>query len=236
MWLDLVDLPHLLVAGSTNSGKSVFLKSVVAALAAKQGSVTPEIAIIDPKAVDFAAFGGLPNLYGGSIVTEPAQAVELLQELVEVELGARTEELKEAACADVRELREVRGTAPPYRVVVIDEYADLRQALGPRERDGLEEAIARLAQRGRNVGLHVVIATQRPSVDVVTGRIKANIPCRISFKLPQLVDSRVVLDRAGGEHLLGKGDMLVLWNDILTRAQGYFASRVELDGWLSSRG
>jgi DNA segregation ATPase FtsK/SpoIIIE-like protein len=106
----------------------------------------------------------------------------------------------------------------------------------PARRGVHEEAIARLAQRGRNVGLHLVIATQRPSVDVVTGRIKANIPCRISFKLPQLVDSRVVLDRSGGERLLGKGDMLVLWNDVLTRVQGYFALRAELDGWLSSRG
>lgn len=121
-------------------------------------------------------------------------------------------------------------------MIVIDEYADLLSSLGRRERYALENAVVRLAQRGRSVGLHIVLATQRPTVDVVTGAIKANILGRISFKLPQKVDSRTVLDVSGAEQLLGQGDMLVSWNDRLTRAQGYFVSRSEVDAWLTSRG
>lgn len=227
--LDLVQLPHLLVAGSTMSGKTVFLHAVVLSLLARHTARDLELVLIDPKATDFVFYNGLPCLRDGRVITEPEDAIHLLQSLTTDEVRTRTQVLQAARCPNLFEFNAAHPDGPlrPI-VVVIDEYADLVAVLGRAERATFERDINRLAQRARSVGIHLVLATQRPTTDIVTGTLKANMPCRISFRLPQRIDSQVILDQPGAENLFGRGDMLLFRNDQLTRLQGYYASPQDL--------
>jgi DNA segregation ATPase FtsK/SpoIIIE-like protein len=223
--LDLGDdrLPHLLVAGGTGSGKTIFLYSVILSLVSVHSARELELLIIDPKQTDFAVFGSLPHLRGQRVITDAAKGVESLQAIVAHDLQQRSETLQKARCRDIKtfNLSQPKKPMPPL-VVVIDEYADLVAVLPKKEREEFDRVVSRLAARGRNVGIHLVIATQRPTADVVTGNIKANMPCRISFSLPSSRDSQVILDEPGAERLLRNGDMLLLLEGQLTRLQGYF--------------
>jgi len=233
--LDLVQLPHLLVAGSTMSGKTVFLHAVILSLLSRLTPASLELVLIDPKATDFVFYNGLPSLRGGRVITEATDAIHLLQALIAEDLTKRTRILQDARCPNVLDYnRSHPKSALRLIVVVIDEYADLVAVLNKADRQTFERDINRLAQRARSVGIHLVLATQRPTTDVVTGLLKANMPCRVSFRLPQQVDSRVILDQSGAENLFGQGDMLLFRNDRVTRLQGYFISPTSIQALLPS--
>jgi hypothetical protein len=231
--LDLTRLPHMLVAGQTGSGKTVFLSSLIMSLAWRHTTSDLQLMLVDTKQMDFGVFENLPNLQGHSIYTEPDDAIEALQHLLEIERPKRTELIRQANCPNNLEYnRRFPDRRLPWLVVVIDEFADLILSLNKRDRGEFEKQINRLAATGRAVGIHLVIATQRPATDVITGTIKANITARISFRLPSQVDSRTILDRTGAENLLGQGDMLVSINNNFQRLQGYFASYDEINSLL----
>lgn len=221
--LDLVQLPHLLVAGSTMSGKTVFLHAVALSLIGRLRPDQVELLIVDPKATDFVHYNGLQYLRGGRVITESEEAIEQLRLLTGDELRTRTGMLQDARCPNLSVFNaENPNAAIKPIVVLIDEYADLIAVLSKKDRVEFEREVNRLAQRARSIGIHLVLATQRPTADIVTGLLKANMPCRISFRLPQRVDSQTILDQSGAENLFGRGDMLLLQNDRLTRLQGYF--------------
>lgn len=220
---DLADLPHLLVAGSTGSGKTIFLYTLIISLIHQFGPEALSLLVIDPKQTDFVYFEGLPHLLGGQVIIEPEEAIAWLEQLTVEFLPARTQQLRQARARDIREYNARHSDAPmPPIVVVIDEYADLVQVLQKGHRSEFEHRLSRLAQRARNVGIHLVIATQRPSADIVTPNLKANLPARVAFRLPSHHDSMTVLDRAGAENLLGKGDMLFSAGGQIERLQGFF--------------
>ena len=228
--LDLAAAPHLLVAGTTSSGKSVFLKGLVLALL-RLPREECEIAIVDPKMVDFTSFRS-PPLWR-PVVTDPADAVALLQRLVDVEMPARTEKLVKAGVPQRTDLP--KGSMPAL-VVVIDEFADLLASFAERDlKTQFITSVQRLLQRARAVGIHLVIATQRPSVDAVPGALKANLPVRIAFKLPSSQDSVTVLDEAGAENLLGRGDLLIKREGQVTRAQAFNVASQDLQEELARR-
>ena len=235
--LDLGDdkLPHILVAGGTGSGKTIFLYSVVLSLVLAHTEKTLELVIIDPKQTDFTAFGRLKHLRGHEIITDADRGVEVIHEIVEHELQQRSDQLQRAKFRDIKvyNLSNANKLIRPL-VVVIDEYADLVAVLGKKEREQFERVISRIAARGRNVGIHLILATQRPTTDIVTGNIKANMACRISFSLPSSRDSQVVLDEPGAERLLRNGDMLLLLEGRLTRLQGYYVDPQRIEPLLST--
>ncbi|MBE2202326.1 MAG: hypothetical protein IAE79_27190 [Anaerolinea sp.] len=223
--LDLTRLPHMLVAGQTGSGKTVFLSALITSLVWRHSAEQLQLVLVDPKQMDFGVFSQLPHLYNGRILYEPAEAVAVLRSLLEHEKAIRTKVFHEARCPNILEYnRRHPEQQLPWLVVVIDEFADIMLSLDTKERSAFEKQINRLAATGRAVGIHLVIATQRPTTDVITGTIKANIPARVSFRLPSQIDSRTVLDRTGAENLLGQGDMLVSLNNEVQRLQGYYAS------------
>ncbi|HIQ05918.1 MAG TPA: DNA translocase FtsK, partial [Anaerolineae bacterium] len=234
---DLTDLTHLLVAGSTGSGKTVFLYTLILSLTYQFGPEALSLLLIDPKQTDFVYFEGLPHLMGGRVVIEAEEAIAWLDQLTTETLGNRTQQLRRARCRDIRDYNERLPDAPmPPIVVIVDEYADLVQVLDRHHRQEFERRLVRLAQRARNVGIHLVIATQRPSADIVTTSLKANLPARIAFRLPSHHDSMTVLDQAGAENLLGKGDMLFLAHGQVERLQAFYIAPAELDRWrLNSR-
>ncbi len=214
--LDLATAPHLLVAGTTSSGKSVFLKGLILALL-RLPPADCRIVIVDPKMVDFTSFRA-PPLWR-PVVTDPSDAVALLQSLVDVEMPARTQKLVDAG---VPQRTDLPARSMPALVVVIDEFADLLASFMDRDlKTQFIGSVQRLLQRARAVGIHLVIATQRPSVDAVPGALKANLPVRIAFKLPSSHDSVTVLDEAGAENLLGRGDLLLKRDGSMTRAQAF---------------
>lgn len=232
--LDLTRLPHMLVAGQTGSGKTVFLSSLIISLAWCQAATDLQLLLIDPKQMDFGIFGDLPHLVDNRILYESAEAIDALRNLLQAERPRRTELIKQANCPNNLEYNRRHPTQRlPWLVVVIDEFADLILSLSKREREGFEKQVNRLAATGRAAGIHLVIATQRPTTDIITGTIKANITARVSFRLPSQVDSRTILDRPGAENLLGQGDMLVSVDNNVQRLQGYFASYDELQKLLS---
>jgi hypothetical protein len=230
--LDLGDdrLPHILVAGGTGSGKTIFLYSIVLSLIAAHSEGSLELAIIDPKQTDFAKFVVLPHLRNHKVITDASEGVQLLRAIADVDMSERSRILQEPRHRDIK----AYNTANPSNVirplvVIIDEYADLVAVLPKKEREQFDLVVSRLAARGRNVGIHLIIATQRPTADVITGNIKANMSCRISFSLPSGRDSQVILDEPGAERLLRKGDMLLMFEGQLTRLQGYFTNPDDLD-------
>jgi DNA segregation ATPase FtsK/SpoIIIE-like protein len=221
--LALVRAPHILIAGATDSGKSVLLQSLILSLILRLSPEDLKILLIDVKSTDFGAFAQLPHLRNGEIISDPDHAIEILQSLTGEELANRTAILRKAGCSNWRELLAL-SPAPGLNniVVVIDEFADLITVLPRQDRNALEREILRLAQRARAVGIYLIVATQRPSKEFLSGAIKANFPCRISFRLPSRIDSHVILDQGGAEKLLGSGDMLLMQDGKLQRLQGYF--------------
>lgn len=210
---DLSGMPHLLIAGATGSGKTVCVNGVITSLLMNSTPDEIKFIMIDPKRVELAAFNGLPHLLA-PVVTDSKKTAGVLEWLV-AEMEGRYELFAKAAVRNIDMYNEKAARGPagqpdempkriPYIIVIIDELADLMMVA----RQDVEGAIARLAQLSRAVGIHMVIATQRPSVDVITGVIKANFPARISFKVASKVDSRTVLDMNGADKLLGRGDML----------------------------
>lgn len=197
---DLEAMPHLLIAGATGSGKSVCINSIITSMVYRNSPNEVQLLLIDPKRLELSVYKGIPHLVC-EVVTEPKKAVRALNWVIE-EMDMR---YKLLAGRGVRNIQAMDGELP-YIVVIIDELADLMLTV-PQE---LEMAVAKLAQMARAVGIHLVVATQRPSVDVITGVIKANLPCRIAFKVASRVDSRTILDANGAEGLLGRGDMLFL--------------------------
>jgi len=202
---DLTRMPHLLIAGATGAGKSVCLNVIIATLLATCTPDQVQMLLIDPKRVELAEYDGVPHLITGCI-TDPKLAAGALYELTK-EMDSRYERFAQVGVRKIEEYNEQHPEARlPYIVVGIDELADLMLVAPTR----VETSICRIAQLARATGIHLVIATQRPSVDVITGLIKANIPSRIAFAVSSQVDSRTILDMAGAERLLGRGDMLFL--------------------------
>ena len=222
---DLSRMPHMLIAGATGSGKSVCLNSVIASLLVSATPDQVQILMIDPKRVELVMYNGIPHLIK-EVITDPRMAAGALFEMTK-EMESRYERF---AKAGVRKIEEYNAKYPeetlPYVVIVIDELADLMLIAPAR----VETTIMRLAQLARATGIHLIVATQRPSVDVITGLIKANIPSRIAFAVTSQVDSRTILDMVGAERLLGRGDMLYLPIDSPKpiRAQGAFIAAGEL--------
>ncbi len=202
---DLAKMPHLLVAGATGSGKSVCLNGIVASVLASATPDQVQMLMIDPKRVEFAVYDGIPHLIE-QVITDPRLAAGALFQMTK-EMDSRYERF---ARAGVRKIEEYNAKFPdetlPYVIIQIDELADLMM-IAPGK---VETTICRIAQLARATGIHLVVATQRPSVDVITGIIKANIPSRIAFAVSSQVDSRTILDMVGAERLLGRGDMLYL--------------------------
>jgi S-DNA-T family DNA segregation ATPase FtsK/SpoIIIE len=227
---DLRTMPHLLIAGTTGSGKSVCINAIVAALLLQNTPDTLRLMLVDPKRVELTQYNGIPHLLTPTI-TDMERVVPALRWVMRemdgryrrfAEIGARHIEDFNRRAAKIEDLTPI-----PYIAVIVDELADLMMQ-SPEE---TERVICRLAQMARATGIHLIIATQRPSVDVVTGLIKANFPARITFAVASSVDSRVVLDVPGAERLLGKGDMLFMPPDVgqPLRLQGAYVSSEELD-------
>jgi S-DNA-T family DNA segregation ATPase FtsK/SpoIIIE len=203
---DLKKLPHLLIAGTTGSGKSVGINAMILSLLYKNSPDQLRLLMIDPKMLEFSIYNDIPHLLT-PVITKPKQAIVALNNMVS-EMERRYELMSETRTKNIENYNEKvkhdGGEHFPYIVVIIDELADLMMTSGK----DVEHSIARLAQMARASGIHLVVATQRPSVDVVTGLIKANLPSRISYRVGQKVDSKIILDQIGAESLLGRGDML----------------------------
>ncbi|MFH0826473.1 MAG: DNA translocase FtsK 4TM domain-containing protein [Candidatus Omnitrophota bacterium] len=228
MVADLDEMPHLLIAGTTGSGKTVCVNSLVLSLLYKATPQDLRFLMIDPKMVELMPFNDLPHLLC-PVVTESKKAYVALNWVVN-EMEERYQLLAKAGVRNIESYNEKQEKIP-YIIVIIDEFADLMTV----SRDQIETAITRLAQLSRAVGIHLILATQRPSVDVITGVIKANLPARISFKVASKVDSRTVLDMNGADKLLGRGDMLFLrpGESKLTRIQGTLVSDKEIERVMS---
>jgi len=224
---DLAGMPHLLIAGATGSGKSVCVNSLISCLLLNNTPDDLRLIMVDPKRVELTGYNGIPHLLA-PVVVEMERVVAALQ-WVTREMDMRYRKLAEAGSRNIQDYNKKQsahgGTKLPYLVVIIDELADLMM-LAP---DETERTVTRLAQLARATGIHLVIATQRPSVDVVTGLIKANFPARVAFAVASGVDSRVILDQPGAERLLGRGDMLFQAPDAPApvRLQGVFVSDSE---------
>lgn len=228
VYADLAQMPHLLVAGTTGSGKSGCINCLISSILLRSGPDDVRMILIDPKRVELSHFEGIPHLLT-PVVTLPKDAANVLANLV-AEMESRYSQMQLVKARHLTELNKVmisRGQKPlPYLMLVVDELADLMMT-SPTE---VEDAIIRLAQKSRAVGIHLVLATQRPSVDVITGMIKANIPSRIAFAVSSQTDSRVILDTGGAESLLGQGDMLFspLGSSQLQRVQGAYITEEEI--------
>jgi S-DNA-T family DNA segregation ATPase FtsK/SpoIIIE len=222
---DLARMPHLLVAGATGSGKSVFLNATVVSLLCKSTPGELRMLMIDPKLLELSAYDGIPHLIC-PVITNPKEASEMLRRMV-FEMERRYHMIAQRG---VRNIESFNVAAPeeerlPYIVILIDELADLMLAAQSQ----VEDSIARLAQMARASGIHLILATQRPSVDVITGVIKANFPARVAFQVTSRVDSRTILDAQGAEQLIGKGDMLfMLPGTRIMRVHGAFVSEKEV--------
>jgi DNA segregation ATPase FtsK/SpoIIIE, S-DNA-T family len=239
--VDLASMPHLLMAGATGQGKSVGLNAILVSLLYKKHPSQLKFVLVDPKKVELSIYKTiekhfLAKLPGEeeSIITDTKKVVHTLNALC-IEMDNRYDLLKEAGCRNIREYNEkfvARKLNPenghqflPFIVLVVDEFADLIMTAGKE----VEMPIARLAQLARAIGIHLIIATQRPSVNIITGTIKANFPARIAFKVSSKIDSRTILDTGGAEQLIGKGDMLISYNGEVVRLQCAFVDTPEVD-------
>lgn len=224
IYADLARMPHLLVAGATGTGKSVSIHSLLMSLLYKNTPLSLRLLLIDPKRVELAHYHDLPHLLA-PVVTAPKEAILGLRWAVK-EMEERYKMLEQARKRDIVSYNSISEEFMPYIVIVIDELADLMASYG-RE---VEASVVRIAQMARAVGIHLVVSTQRPSVEVITGLIKANITSRIAFQVASQIDSRTILDTAGAEKLLGNGDMLFLSGDAgkSKRVQGAFVSETEV--------
>ncbi|MBW7951917.1 MAG: DNA translocase FtsK, partial [Chitinophagaceae bacterium] len=239
--VDLAAMPHLLMAGATGQGKSVGVNALLVSLLYKKHPSQLKFVLVDPKKVELSLYRiiekhFLAKLPGEeeSIITDTKKVVHTLNALC-IEMDNRYDLLKEAGCRNIKEYNEKftqRKLNPkrghqylPFIVLVVDEFADLIMTAGKE----IEMPIARLAQLARAIGIHLIIATQRPSVNIITGTIKANFPARIAFKVSSKIDSRTILDAGGADQLIGKGDMLVSYNGEVTRLQCAFVDTPEVE-------
>ena len=227
--VDLLDMPHLLVAGSTGSGKSIALNAMLATLLCKLSPNELKLIIIDPKRLEFAAYHDIAHLLF-PVITDPRKAAPVTQWLVKV-MEDRYELMAKKGARNILDYKRMcKETGEqdilPFIVLIIDELADLMMVAGK----DIEGNIARLAQMARAAGIHLIVATQRPSVDVITGVIKVNFPSRISFRVSSKIDSRTILDAGGAELLLGKGDMLFMdaQSSRIRRVHGAYISDSEI--------
>ncbi|WP_279326806.1 DNA translocase FtsK [Bacillus litorisediminis] len=223
---DLKKMPHGLIAGATGSGKSVCINSILVSLLYKAHPDQVKLLLIDPKMVELTPYNGIPHLVS-PVITDVKAATSSLKWAVQ-EMESRYDEFAKTGVRDIEKYNQLYPEDTlPYVVIVIDELADLMM-VAPAD---VEDAICRIAQKARACGIHLIIATQRPSVDVITGLIKANVPTRIAFSVSSQVDSRTIIDVSGAERLLGKGDMLFLENGASkpVRLQGTFVSDTEID-------
>lgn len=215
---DLATAPHLLVGGTTGSGKSVCLHSLILSLLKRHSLETLQLALIDTKQVEFAQYAALPNLYRGKVATELPQAREMLQELC-VEMDERYGRFSRIGVANISEARR-KGEALPFIVVLIEELADL-----VLQDQNIEPLVARLAQKARAAGIHLVLATQRPDAETFSGLVRSNIPARIALTVQKGTESTIILDDKGAENLLGAGDMLIrMPGEAPRRAHGVFVT------------
>jgi S-DNA-T family DNA segregation ATPase FtsK/SpoIIIE len=243
--VDLASMPHLLMAGATGQGKSVGLNAILVSLLYKKHPSQLKLVLVDPKKVELSLYRHIEKHFlaklpgeDEAIITDTKKVINTLNALC-IEMDNRYDLLKEAGCRNIREYNEkfvARKLNPqkghqylPFIVLVVDEFADLIMTAGKE----IEMPIARLAQLARAVGIHLIIATQRPSVNIITGTIKANFPARIAFKVSSKVDSRTILDTGGAEQLIGKGDMLISYNGELVRLQCAFVDTPEVDDIVS---
>ncbi len=238
---DLCKMPHLLVAGATGQGKSVGLNAIITSLLYKKHPAELKLVMVDPKMVEFSIYSGIDKHYlakvpgdDPAIITEPDKVVQTLKSLT-VEMDSRYELLSKAHCRNVKEYNakfKLRKLNPekghrfmPYIVIIIDEFGDLIMTAGKE----IELPIARIAQKARAVGMHMIIATQRPTTNIITGTIKANFPARLAFKVTSGVDSKTILDTGGAQQLIGKGDALFSQGSDLTRLQCAFVDTPEVE-------
>jgi DNA segregation ATPase FtsK/SpoIIIE, S-DNA-T family len=228
VWTDLARMPHVLIAGTTGSGKSGCINTILTSVLLRSTPDEVRMILIDPKRIELGFYESIPHLLT-PVVSSPKQAAAALTNVV-AEMERRYEKLSAVRARNLPEanriLRQRGEQTLPYLLVVIDELADLMM-ISPQD---VEDAVIRLAQKSRAVGIHLVLATQRPSVDVITGMIKANVPSRIAFAVSSQTDSRVILDQSGAESLLGQGDMLFkpLGTSRLQRVQGAYVSEEEI--------
>ena len=229
--IDITKMPHLLIAGQTGSGKSVAVNTLIATLISKKSEKEVKFIMVDPKMVELMPYNDIPHLLV-PVIIDPQQAAIALKWAVN-EMENRYKQLMENGVRNIKSYNSLKYVEKmPYIVIIIDELADLMMVAS----GSVEESIARIAQKARAVGIHLVVATQRPSTDVITGMMKANLPSRISFALRSQIDSRTILDSAGAEKLLGQGDMLLLENGSskLERIQGAFISDEEVTNLTST--
>ncbi|HQW83096.1 MAG TPA: DNA translocase FtsK 4TM domain-containing protein [Ferruginibacter sp.] len=239
--VDLASMPHLLMAGATGQGKSVGLNAILVSLLYKKHPSQLKFVLVDPKKVELSIYKTIENHFlaklpgeEDAIITDTKKVVHTLNAMC-IEMDNRYDLLKEAGCRNIKEYNEKfvsRKLNPekghqylPFIVLVVDEFADLIMTAGKE----VEMPIARLAQLARAIGIHLIIATQRPSVNIITGTIKANFPARIAFKVSSKIDSRTILDTGGAEQLIGKGDMLISYNGNIVRLQCAFVDTPEVD-------
>ncbi len=223
---DLSKMPHVLIAGQTGSGKSVCINAFLASLLFRSAPTEVKLILVDPKRVELTHYNDIPHLLT-QVIVEPEKVISALKWIMG-EMDRRYKQFAQAGARNIDSYNEMSGfQALPYIVLFIDELADI-MLFSPVE---VEDTITRIAQMSRATGIHMVLATQRPSVDVITGLIKANIPCRIAFAVASQVDSRVILDTQGAEKLLGKGDMLYLPPEQAKplRIQGAFVNDKEIN-------
>jgi S-DNA-T family DNA segregation ATPase FtsK/SpoIIIE len=222
---DLASMPHLLIAGTTGSGKSVLINALLSCFLLNNSPTNLRMILVDPKRVELTGYNGVPHLLA-PVVVEAEQVVGALQ-WVQREMDARYHRFSQSGVRNILEYNTHNSPPLPYMLVLIDELADLMM-LAP---DETERSLSRLAQLARATGIHLVLATQRPSVDVVTGLIKANFPARVAFAVASGIDSRVILDQPGAERLLGRGDMLFQAPDAAApvRLQGVHVSDPEIN-------
>lgn len=222
---DITKMPHVLIAGATGSGKSVAINAFIASILFRASPAEVKFILVDPKRVELTGYDGIPHLLT-PVITDPEKVVSALKWSLQ-EMERRYKLFAEVKVRNIAAYNELSGfQAMPYIVIVIDELADI-MLFAPSE---VEDSITRIAQMARAVGIHLVLATQRPSTDVITGLIKANIPCRIAFNVASMIDSRVILDSPGAEKLLGRGDMLYIPPDQAKprRIQGTFVDDKEI--------
>jgi S-DNA-T family DNA segregation ATPase FtsK/SpoIIIE len=228
VWTDLARMPHLLIAGTTGSGKSGCINTILTSILLRSTPDEARLILIDPKRIELNHYESIPHLLT-PVVSSPKEAAAVLRNVV-AEMDRRYERLSSVRARNLHEanraLRQRGEATMPYLLVVIDELADLMM-ISPQD---VEDCVIRLAQKSRAVGIHLVLATQRPSVDVITGMIKANVPSRIAFAVSSQTDSRVILDQHGAESLLGQGDMLFkpLGTSRLQRLQGAYVGEEEI--------
>ena len=234
VYTDLTTLPHLLIAGTTGSGKSVFLNSIILTILATQNPEDVKLILIDPKVVEFLDYKDIPHLLK-PITSDAQESIEVLNEVVEMMEDRFRLLSKVRGAKNIADYNKATGEHLPYIVFIIDEYADLITGSKRVEKEAIEQNLKRIAQKARAVGIHMIAATQKPNREVVTPLLKANLPARIAFKVTSGTDSRVILDTMGAERLAGLGDMLFKdptarnESKSLRRIQSPFVSRADVE-------